>query len=63
MDRKMLLVIQWVLFFGGLFGLGAGLVTLFDGSDPAVYGVLGIGGGFWLLASAITILIRQHIPR
>lgn len=61
MDRKMLGVMQWVLFLGGLFGLGAGLVTLFDGSDPAVYGVLGIGGGFWLLASALTIHIRTHL--
>ena len=63
MDRKMLNVIMWVLFLGGLFGLGAGMVTLFNGSDPAVYGVLGIGGGFWLLSSAITILIRENIIR
>lgn len=63
MDRNMLVIMQWALFLGGLFGLGASLVALFSGSDPVVYGVLGIGGGFWLLSSAITIHIREQSNR
>lgn len=63
MDRRLLDIIQWVLFLGGLFGLGAGLVGFFGTASPAEYGVMGIGGGFWLLSSAVTILIREHIAK
>lgn len=61
MHTKQLDVIKWVLFLGGLFGLGAGLVGYFGDADVAEYAVMGIGGGFWLLSSAVTILIREHI--
>jgi hypothetical protein len=30
-------------------------------ATPAEYGVLGIGGGFWLLSCAIVIYIRSRI--
>ena len=50
----------------GMFGqcLGGGgwiLGHRIDGT-PAEYGVMGIGGGFWLLACAITIHIRARMP-
>ena len=50
-----------LFFLGGLFGFGAGLVKFFGGGTPAEYGVMGIGGGFWLLSSAITIYIRKRV--
>ena len=62
--RTLLLdIITWVLFLGGLFGLGAGLVGYFDDAEVAAYAVMGIGGGFWLLSSAIAILIRERVAR
>lgn len=62
-NNKVLAIMQRVLFLGGLVGLGGGVVALFSGSEPEIYGVLGIGGGFWLLSSAITIHIREQITR
>ena len=35
--------------------------VFFGGGTPAEYGVMGIGGGFWMLASAITIHIRGQL--
>lgn len=60
MDRVVPVIMQRIPLLGGLFGLGASLVALFNGSDPVVYGVLGIGVGLWLLSSAITIHIREQ---
>ena len=60
MARNVPGIMQWVPLLGGLFGLGASLLALFNGSDPVVYGVLGIGVGLWLLFSAITIHIREQ---
>jgi hypothetical protein len=37
------------------------LTKLFGGGTPEEYGVLGIGGGFWLLSSAIAIFIRNKV--
>jgi hypothetical protein len=52
-----------VLFFlGGLFGFVMGMSKFLGGGTPAEYGVMGIGGGFWLLSSAITIYIRSRLP-
>ena len=60
--RKVLLDIMiWVLFLGGLVGLGVSLLKLVTGAEPSEYGTLGIGGGFWLLSSAIVILIRDRV--
>jgi hypothetical protein len=54
-------VLIWVLFVGGLVGFAMALQKLFGGGSPAEYGVLGIGGGFWLLSSAISIFIRSKV--
>jgi hypothetical protein len=32
-----------------------------DGGGTREYGVLGIGGGFWLISSAVAILIRSKV--
>jgi hypothetical protein len=59
--KQMLNVTTWVLFLGGLFGLGASLVKFFTGGDVVEYGVLGIGGGFWLLCATAAILVSNRI--
>jgi len=61
MEKALLNAMVLLFFLGGLFGFGAGLVKFFGGGTPAEYGVMGIGGGFWLLSSAITIYIRKRV--
>lgn len=57
---KTLLDVQiWVLFLGGMVGFVMALQKLFGGGTPVEYGVLGIGGGIWILSSAISIFIRS----
>jgi len=53
----------WLLFLGGLVGLVVGVVKFFGGGAPPEYGIMGIGGGFYLLAAAITIYIRDRVAR
>ena len=60
MDKTLLSIMVWLLFLGGLFGMVMGLVKFFGGGTPVAYGVMGIGGGFWLLSSAIVIFIRHR---
>jgi hypothetical protein len=59
MHKTLLNVMIWLLFLGGIVGFAMALLKLFGGASPGEYGVLGIGGGFWLLASAVTILISN----
>jgi hypothetical protein len=59
MNRTLLNVMVWLLFLGGVVGFGMALLRLFGGASPSEYGVLGIGGGFWFLASAVTIFISE----
>jgi len=61
MHKTLLDVLIWVLFLGGLVGFVMALQKLFGGGAPVEYGVLGIGGGFWLLSSAICIAIRNKV--
>ena len=61
MDRSLLTILVWVFFLGGLFGFAMGLTQYLGGGTPAEYGVMGIGGGFWLLSCAIVISIRSKI--
>ncbi len=61
MDKPLLNVIVWVFFLGGMFGFIMALIKVFSGGSPAEYGVLGIGGGLWLLSSAITIYIQHRV--
>ncbi|MGH7582255.1 MAG: hypothetical protein ACREL5_03405 [Gemmatimonadales bacterium] len=62
MYRSLLTLQAWLLFLGGLIGMAFGLIRFFGGGSPAEYGVMGIGGGFYLLGSAIVIHIRQRSP-
>ena len=55
MHKTLLDIMIWLFFLGGLFGFLMGMWKFFAGWPPAAYGVMGIGGGFWLLCSAITI--------
>lgn len=61
MQKSMLDAIIWALFLGGLVGFAMALLKLFGGGAPEEYGVLGIGGGFWLISSAVAILIRSKV--
>jgi hypothetical protein len=61
MDRNLLGLLVWLLFLGGLFGMVVGILKFFGSGSPAEYGVMGIGGGFYLLASAIVIYIRRRV--
>jgi hypothetical protein len=61
MDKTLLNIMVWLFFFGGLFGFAMGMLKFFGGGTPAEYGVMGIGGGFWLLCSAISIHFRTQV--
>lgn len=60
MEKTLLSILTWLFFVGGLFGMVMGFVKFFAGATPAEYGVMGLGGGFWLLSSAIVIFIRRR---
>lgn len=60
-DVRLLNAMIWLLFCGGVFGLLMGLVKFFSNADPSVYGVLGIGGGVWMIGAAYAIYVREHI--
>ena len=63
MDKSLLAIIMWGFFFGGMFGFVMALKEVFTGGTPAEYGVLGLGGGIWLLSAARTILIHARVSR
>jgi hypothetical protein len=60
MEKYLLGILTWVFFLGGLFGMVVGFAKFFGGGTPAEYGVMGLGGGFWLLSSAIVIFISRR---
>lgn len=62
MHKSILDAIIWILLVGGLVGFSMALVKLFGGGTSDEYGVLGIGGGVWLLSCAVAILIRHKLP-
>jgi hypothetical protein len=59
-DKNLLNILVWLFFLGGLFGMVMGIVKFFGGGTPAEYGVMGIGGGCYLLCSALVIFIRKR---
>jgi hypothetical protein len=61
MHKSILDAIILALFLGGLVGFAMALLKLFGGGTPEEYGVLGIGGGFWLISSAVAIGIRNKL--
>lgn len=60
MEKYILGILTWVFFLGGLFGMVVGFAKYFGGGTPAEYGVMGLGGGFWLLSCAVVIFIRRR---
>lgn len=60
-DLLLLNVMIWMLFSGGVFGLVMALLKFFTDADPSVYGVLGIGGGIWMIGSAFAVYVREHV--
>lgn len=61
MYKTLLNVLIWVLFLGGLFGFVVGMIKFFGSGTPVEYGVMGIGGGFYLLAAGISIYFRDQL--
>ncbi|HLE19543.1 MAG TPA: hypothetical protein VJB88_00340 [Vicinamibacteria bacterium] len=61
MNKTLLNIMIWLFFLGGLFGFVMGMSKFLGGGTPAEYGVMGIGAGFWLLCSAITIHIHARL--
>ena len=61
MEKSLLDGIICLLFLGGLVGFVMALLKLFGGGTPEEYGGLGIGGGFWLISSAVAIYIRNKL--
>ena len=61
MHKTILEITIWALVLGGLIGFAMALAKLFGGGTPAEYGVLGIGGGLWLMFCATAILIRGKL--
>lgn len=61
MNKILLHISTWVLFLGGLFGFVVGLLRFFGGGSPAEYGVMGIGGGFYLLAAGVCIYFLDQL--
>lgn len=61
MEKNILSVVFWVLFLGGLFGVAVGMYSYFTGGTPAEYGIMGIGGGAFLVWSAVAALIKSKL--
>ena len=59
--KKLLTVITWLLFFGGLFGSLVGFVKVSHHVPPSDYVGIGIGSGLWLLFSAVVVFIRSRL--
>ena len=63
MEKQILIFLTWAFLFGGLYAFVNGFILLLAKASPAEYGVLGIGGGLWLLSAAVVILIRKRIEK
>ena len=63
MEKQILIFLTWIFLLGGLYAFVNGFILLLAKASPAEYGVLGIGGGLWLLSAAVVILIRKRIEK
>ncbi len=61
MEKLILNITVLLLFFGGIFSFVVSFGKAIVGASPEVYGVMGIGGGFWLLAAAVVMYIRKSL--
>jgi hypothetical protein len=60
--KSLLRVVAWLFLLAGLGGLGGGAWQYGSGGSPAEYGVLAIGGTFWLICSAVALFLRTRLP-
>ena len=61
-EKNLLTLAFWVLFLGGLFGAITGMVLFVTGdSYPAEYGVMGVGGGAFLVWSAVVAFLKKKL--
>lgn len=61
MEKNLLTLAFWVLFLSGLFGVVAGMVLFLGDGTPAEYGVMGIGGGAFLVWSAAVAFVKSKL--
>jgi len=59
-DRAVMTVAMWVLFAGGLFGVGASVVWFVGGKPVADYTTAAIGAGVYLFAAAAVAFLRRR---
>ena len=60
--KKLLQVMAGLFLLAGLAALAFGAVRYFGGEPLADYGVMAIGGIFWLLCSAVALFLRARLP-
>lgn len=60
--KKLLQVMTGLFLLAGLAGLALGAARYFGGEQLADYGVMAIGGTFWLLCSAVALFLRTRLP-
>lgn len=59
--ESLLKVMAWLFLLAGVVGLAAGAGRYLSGGSPAEYGVMAIGGTFWLLCSAVAFFLRSRL--
>ncbi len=60
--KSLLKVMFWLFLLAGVAGLAAGAWQYLNAGSPADYGVLAIGGTFWLFCSSVTLFLRTRLP-
>ena len=59
--QSLLRVMAWLFLFAGIVGLAIGGASYFLEGSPNEYGVMFIGGTFWLFCSAIAFFLRSRL--
>lgn len=59
--KKLLQVMAWLFLLAGLAALAFGAARYFSGAQVADYGVMAIGGTFWLLCSAVSAFLGARL--
>ena len=61
MEKNILTIAFRLLFLGGIFGIAEGMYLFFSNSAPVQYGIMGIGGGAFLVWSALVAFIKGKL--
>ena len=59
--QSLLKVVAWLFFCAGMVGLAIGAASYLGAGSASEYGVMFIGGTFWLLCSAIAFFLRSRL--